>query len=77
MARILSISGLILISGICYGQNLEKTQTAKQITIKQDTIRRKIVSQQVFKFRPDTVYFKEQERLRKQMDSILAKKKIK
>jgi len=74
MVRCLSISGLILISSICCGQDLSKTRTAKQITIKNDTVKGKVVTQQVFKFVPDTAYFKKREKV---LDSIANKKKVK
>jgi hypothetical protein len=70
MGRLLSIFVLILISGVCFGQDLSKTQTAKQVTTKQDTIKRKVVSQQSYRFQIDSVYIKEQEKKIKYLDSI-------
>jgi hypothetical protein len=53
---------------------MSKTQTAKQITVKQDTINKKVVSNTVFKWEPDTVYYKDMEKKMKYLDSINKKR---
>jgi hypothetical protein len=74
MVRLLNIFVLILISSVCFGQDMSKTQTAKQITVKQDTINKKVVSNTVFKWEPDTVYYKDMEKKMKYLDSINKKR---
>ena len=84
MVKFLCISSLILLSSACSGQatkkmELEKTQTARQITVKQDTIsKNKVIPRSVYKFEEDTTYIKEMDKKMKWLDSVnVAKKKKK
>jgi hypothetical protein len=53
---------------------MSKTQTAKQITTKQDTIGKKVVTKSVYKWEPDTLYYNEMDKKMKYLDSINKKR---
>jgi hypothetical protein len=48
---------------------------SKDVTIKRDTIKGKVVEQKVYKYQSDTIFIKKQKREKEILDSILNKKK--
>lgn len=68
---------LTIFSEISFGQDLSKTKTAKDITVKWDTIGRKIIKQNVYKFKVDTAFIRNQDTTLSKLDSILMKKRQK
>jgi hypothetical protein len=54
---------------------MPNTRTARQVTIKSDTIARKVYQQQVYEFKKDTAYINQQDSTLMKMDAIINKKK--
>jgi hypothetical protein len=75
MERLLLTCFWILLSSVCLGQSMAKTKTAKQITVKSDTIGNKVYIQQVYEFKKDTAYINQQDSTIIKMDAIINKKK--
>jgi hypothetical protein len=68
MVRLFFILSLILVINI---QDLTKTKTAKDITVKKDTVKGKVIKQSVYQFKKDSLYFKAEDKKSNKLDSIL------
>jgi hypothetical protein len=68
---------LILTSSLTFGQDLSKTKTAKEITMRKDTIGGKIIEQTVFRFKKDSVFINEQRKNLSKIDSLIDVRKKK
>jgi len=47
---------------------------SKDITVKQDTVKRQVIKKTVYKYRVDSIYIKKQQREQKILDSLLKTK---
>lgn len=79
MGRSLCILSLmLLITEALSAQDLAKTKTSREITIRKDTVAGKILQQQQYKFRTDTAFMMKQDTTINKLDSLIkTKKKIK
>jgi hypothetical protein len=77
MVKFLCILILILTSSLTFGQDLSKTKTAKEITMRKDTIGGKIIEQTVFRFKKDSVFINEQRKNLSKIDSLIDVRKKK
>jgi hypothetical protein len=80
MRRLIFLS-LMLINMAVSGQStkvMEQSRTAKDITIRKDTVSKRVFEQKVYQYKPDTAYVKQQDATISKLDSIIkTKKKIK
>ena len=74
MVRFYFISIWILIGSAVFCQDVTRTRTAKEITVKKDTINRKVVTRPVYKHSLDTAFILRQDSTITRLDSILKKK---
>ena len=70
----LCLFSFLLAGNILFCQDLSKARMSKDISVKQDTIKRKVINQTIYKYKPDSVYLKEQLRQKEVMDSLIKTK---